>query len=137
MVGILSFLLISIPWLGALLVWQTGDSRSKIQHLLAAGFSIAAGIISLILLAFTSAETALVIPVGGVFGEMTLVADGLGASLAAVACVVGSLAVLFSVDYMRGEAQLGRYYTFVLIFIGAMTGLVLSGNLLFTFFFWD
>ncbi|MCX6069027.1 MAG: NADH-quinone oxidoreductase subunit L [Chloroflexi bacterium] len=137
MVGILSFLLISIPWLGALLVWQTGDSRSKIQHLLAAGFSIAAGIISLILLAFTSAETALVIPVGGVFGEMTLVADGLGASLAAVACVVGSLAVLFSVDYMRGEAQLGRYYTFVLIFIGAMTGLVLSGNLLFTFFFWE
>ncbi|HNE06150.1 MAG TPA: proton-conducting transporter membrane subunit, partial [Anaerolineales bacterium] len=33
--------------------------------------------------------------------------------------------------------QLGRYYFLVLFFIGAMAGLVLSGNLLFTFFFWE
>ena len=38
---------------------------------------------------------------------------------------------------MHGEDQLGRYYFLVLFFIGAMTGLVLSGNLLFTFFFWE
>ncbi|HEX6035410.1 MAG TPA: proton-conducting transporter membrane subunit, partial [Anaerolineales bacterium] len=49
----------------------------------------------------------------------------------------GSLAVIFSIDYMHTEAQLGRYYFLVLFFIGAMTGLVLSGNLLFTFFFWE
>jgi NADH-quinone oxidoreductase subunit L len=58
-------------------------------------------------------------------------------SLTAIATVVGSLAVLFSVDYMHGDEQLGRYYFLVLFFIGAMTGLVLSGNLLFTFFFWE
>jgi NADH-quinone oxidoreductase subunit L len=57
--------------------------------------------------------------------------------LAAIASIIGALAVLFSVDYMRGEAQLGRYYSMVLFFIGAMSGLVLSGNLLFTFFFWE
>ena len=51
--------------------------------------------------------------------------------------MVGSLAVIFSVDYMRGDQQLGRYYFLVLFFIGSMTGLVLSGNLLFTFFFWE
>jgi NADH-quinone oxidoreductase subunit L len=45
--------------------------------------------------------------------------------------------VIFSVDYMHGDDQLGRYYFLVLFFIGAMTGLVLSGNLLFTFFFWE
>jgi NADH-quinone oxidoreductase subunit L len=38
---------------------------------------------------------------------------------------------------MHGEGQLGRYYSFVLLFIGAMTGLLLSGNLLFMFFFWE
>ena len=32
-----------------------------------------------------------------------------------VAAVIGSLAVIFSVDYMRGEAQLGRYYALVLL----------------------
>jgi NADH-quinone oxidoreductase subunit L len=74
---------------------------------------------------------------GRAFGDLTLVPDGLAVSLNAIAAVIGSLAVIFSVNYMRGEAQLGRYYFLVLFFIGAMTGLVLSGNLLFTFFFWE
>jgi len=38
---------------------------------------------------------------------------------------------------MRGEAQLGRYYAYVLFFIGAMVGLVLSSNLLLVFVFWE
>lgn len=137
MPGIFSALLILLPWLGALVLWRTGDSRPKTQHTLAVIFSVAAGVVSLVLLTVVSKDTALRLPFGGVLGDLTLVADGLGAALAAVACVVGSLAVIFSVDYMRGEAQLGRYYSLVLLFIGAMTGLVLSGNLLFTFFFWE
>jgi NADH-quinone oxidoreductase subunit L len=137
MAGTLALLLILLPWLGGLLVWRTGDARPKVQHFLAVSFSVAAGLVSLGLLFFPAAAPALSISLGGALGDFTLVADGLGLSLAAVACVVGSLAVLFSVDYMQGEAQLGRFYTLVLVFIGAMTGLVLSGNLLFTFFFWE
>ncbi len=45
--------------------------------------------------------------------------------------------MIFSVDYMRGERQLGRYYALVLFFIGAMVGLVLSSNLLLVFVFWE
>jgi len=137
MAAILSILLIALPWLGAILVWLTGDSRPKILHILAVTFSLGAGLVSLVLLAFAGPGSVLSVQVGSLFGAFTLNPDGLGASLAAVACVVGSLAVIFSVDYMHGEAQLSRYYTFVLLFIGAMTGLVLSGNLLFTFFFWE
>ena len=44
-----------------------------------------------------------------------------------------SLAVIFSADYMHGERQLGRYYALVLLFIGAMAGLVLTGSLLLLF----
>ena len=76
-------------------------------------------------------------PAGGAFGDLTFVPDGLGVFLAAVATVIGSLAVIFSVDYMRGEAQLGRYYALVLFFIGAMAGLVLTGSLLLLFVFWE
>jgi NADH-quinone oxidoreductase subunit L len=65
------------------------------------------------------------------------VADGLGVFLAAVATVVGSLAVIFSVSYMHGDPQLGRYYSLVLLFIGAMVGLVLTNSMLFLFFFWE
>ena len=130
-------LVIGLPWLGAACVWLAGGRGPRAQHTLAVGFSVAAGLASLGLLPFVSSQAAVRIPIGGVFGDLTLVPDGLGVFLAVVAAVIGSLAVLFSVDYMQGEAQLGRYYALVLIFIGAMAGLVLSGSLLFVFLFWE
>ena len=137
MAGILIALVIGLPWLGALVLWRIRDENPHRQHTLAVAFSVLAGLASLALIPFASAETAISIPMGRFFGELTFTPDGLAVALTAIACVVGSLAVVFSVDYMRGEAQLSRYYAFVLLFIGAMTGLVLSGSLLFMFFFWE
>jgi len=137
MAGNLILLIIGIPWLGALVVWSIGDQRAKAQHTLAVIFSLLSGIASLILLAFVDSRFALNVELATAFGNLTFVPDGLAVTLTVIATVIGSLAVLFSVDYMRGEAQLGRYYFMVLFFIGAMAGLVLSGNLLFTFFFWE
>ena len=128
---------IGLPWLGAAVVWLVGDDRPRTQHWLAVGFSAAAGVTSLALLPFVSDVPALHIALGGVFGDFSLVPDGLAVFLAAVAAVIGSLAVVFSMDYMQGEAQLGRYYAFVLVFIGAMAGLVFSGSLLMVFVFWE
>jgi NADH-quinone oxidoreductase subunit L len=133
----LVLLTIGLPWLGALVVWATGDTRPKMQHGLAVIFSAAAGLISLALLPFTADAVVLRVPMGSAFGEFTLVADGLGVFLSIVATVIGCLTVVFSIDYMHGEGQLGRYYALVLLFIGAMAGLVLSGSLLFMFLFWE
>src|SRR6266498_1491854 len=137
MAAILIGLVIGIPWLGAVILWRTRDENPRLQHTLAVGFSIAAGVASLALIPFASATTTFSIPMGRFFGDLTFTADGMAVTLTAIACVIGSLAVVFSVDYMQGEAQLSRYYAFVLLFIGAMTGLLLSGNLLFMFFFWE
>jgi len=89
------------------------------------------------LLAFVGTDTALRVPMGPWFGELTFVLDGLGVSLAVIAAVIGELAVIFSGDYMHGDSQLGRYYFLVLLFIGAMCGLVLTSSLLFLFVFWE
>ncbi|MCL4275378.1 MAG: NADH-quinone oxidoreductase subunit L [Anaerolineales bacterium] len=137
MAGILTLLVIGLSWLGAIVVWLVGDQRPKAQHWLAFGFSALAGITSLLLLTVIDSRPALDLWFGSAFGSLTFIPDGLAVSLTVIATVIGSLAVLFSMDYMRGEAQLGRYYFLVLFFIGAMAGLVLSGNLLFTFFFWE
>ncbi len=126
-----------IPWLGALLVWLVGDQHPRWQHGLAVVFSLAGGVAALALIPYHSAQTALKISLGGAFGDFTFIADGLSVFLTAVASVIGSLAVVFSVNYMRGEAQLGRYYALVLLFIGAMCGLVLTSNLLLLFAFWE
>lgn len=128
---------IFLPWLGGLLVWLVGDKHPRAQHGLASGFSLATGVASIALLFDYSEVVAIRIPMGTTFGEFTLVPDGLGVFLAAIAAVVGSLAVVFSINYMHKAEQLGRYYSIVLLFIGAMAGLVLSGSLLLMFLFWE
>lgn len=138
---ILIFLTICAPWAGAIVVWLTGDKRPRAQHSLASVFSLVAAAASLLLLGQTQLtstnEVVVKLPFGPFIGDLTFIADGLGVYLAIIAAVIGSLTVIFSIGYMAGAAQLGRYYALVLLFIGSMCGLVLSGNLLFLFLFWE
>lgn len=130
-------LTIGLSWLGAVCVWLAGDNRPCAQHALAVIFSLAAGAAALALIPNTTDQATISLDAGSVFGLFTFVPDGLGVFLAVVATVIGSLAVIFSVEYMRGEAQLGRYYALVLLFIGSMAGLVLTGSLFLMFVFWE
>jgi NADH-quinone oxidoreductase subunit L len=137
MAATLTLLTFALPWLGALLVWLSGDAQPKRQHILAIASAAAGGIASLGLLFYATDTAVISIPLGVSFGVLTFVPDGLGTLLSAIASIIGCLTVVFSVDYMRGEAQPGRYYALVLIFIGAMCGLVLTDSLLVMFIFWE
>jgi len=130
-------LVIGLPWLGALLVLLVGDSKEKVQHALAVIFALAAGVAAVLLLPNILKDNAISISAGSVFGDFTFVADGLGVFLSIIATLIGSLAIIFSINYMHGEASLGRYYAYVLFFIGGMAGLVLTSNMLLMFFFWE
>ena len=133
----LAILSIGLPWLGAVLVWLAQDSRPRLQHTLAVLFALAGGAAACAMVPQHGDVNVLNVPLGRAFGNVTFLPDGLAVFLAVVATVIGSLAVIFSVDYMRGEKQLGRYYAYVLFFIGSMVGLVLSSNLLLIFVFWE
>jgi NADH-quinone oxidoreductase subunit L len=137
MANLLLGLTVGLPWIGAICAWRIGDRRPRLLQILATSFVLLAGLAALGLLAFADERPEIRIPVGGVFGDFLLVADGLGAFIAAIATVIGSLTVLYSADYMNHEEQLGRYYALVLFFIGAMAGLGLAGSLLWMFFFWE
>ena len=130
-------LTILLPWLGALIVWLLGDARPQHQHRLAVLFSLLAGLCALWLIPLTGDAAAIRIPVGPAFGDLVFIPDSLAVLLTVIATVIGSLTVIFSNGYMHGEKSLGRYYALVLIFIGAMAGLVLSGSLFFLFLFWE
>jgi len=137
MAALLILLVIGIPWVGAVIVWRIGDRRPALLHTMAVIFSVAAGLAATALLFYSSDRPAIQIDAGSAFGTFTFVPDGLAVFLTAIATIVGSLAVVFSVDYMQGETGLSRYYALVLFFIGAMTGLVLTTNLLLVFGFWE
>lgn len=137
MVGVLIGATILLPWFGAAVIWWRGDEHPQDQHRLAVGFAALAGLAALILVPLYSDAVEVRLEAGGIFGDFTFVPDGLGVFLAAVATVIGSLAVVFSTDYMQGEKQLGRYYSLVLLFIGAMAGLALTGSIFLLFVFWE
>ncbi len=128
---------IAIPWVGAAVVWLLGDENRKALNITAVLFSALAGIASLALIPLASSTSTIHYPMGTTFEDFTLVPDGLGVMLSCIATIIGSLAVVFSIDYMKEESQLARYYAFILLFIGGMTGLVLTGNLFFLFLFWE
>lgn len=134
---LLILLIIGVPWLGAIILLLVGDRQEKLQHTLAVIFALISAAAAVMLFPLTSKETALTIPMGGIFGDFSFTADGLGVFLTLIATIIGSLAVIFSINYMHGEKGLSRYYAYVLFFIGAMSGLVLTSNMLLMFFFWE
>ncbi|MGA8276477.1 MAG: NADH-quinone oxidoreductase subunit L, partial [Thermoplasmata archaeon] len=63
--------------------------------------------------------------------------DPLSALMLLVVTVVGFLVLLYSIGYMHQDHGLPRYYAELSLFLAAMTGLVLSNNLLEFFLFWE
>jgi len=63
--------------------------------------------------------------------------DSLSVLLACLITFFGLVITVYSLGYMNGEEGLTRYYFFMLLFIGSMTGLVMSDNFLQMFIFWE
>ena len=129
-------LTVFLPWLGAGIVLAAGRA-ARLRTVLAIAFAAADAVLAILLIPLASDRVGFSLTIGGAFGEVSFLPDGFGVFLAAVAAVIGGLAVVFSVDYMKGEEGQGRYYALVLFFIGAMVGLVLSANLLMLVVFWE
>ncbi len=130
-------LIITLPWLGSLCILMIGDKHENIEHLLAVCFSCLGSFISIFLLLHANKDLGLAFSTHTIFGIFSFVPDGLGTLLAVIANCIGCLAIIFSIDYMHNEKDIARYYAMILFFIGAMSGLVLTNNILLTFFFWE
>ncbi|UXR72137.1 Na+/H+ antiporter subunit A [Staphylococcus sp. IVB6240] len=63
--------------------------------------------------------------------------DGLSLLFSLLITGIGSLVVLYSISYLSKKEQLGNFYCYLLIFMSAMLGVVLSDNLLVLYFFWE
>jgi len=63
--------------------------------------------------------------------------DGLSFMMAVLVTGIGGFIILYTQGYMHGHAYLGRFFLYLLLFMGAMLGLVLADNLLLLFVFWE
>ncbi len=63
--------------------------------------------------------------------------DALAAMMLVVVHLVALSVQIYSVSYLHDEPKLSRYFAYLQLFIGAMLGIVLAGNLLVMYAFWE
>ncbi len=96
----------------------------------------------------TLARHAMTIADGGVIAQshawapalgvtLSFYLDGLSLLFALLISGIGTLIVIYSGAYLSGHPNLGRFYAYLLAFMASMLGLVLAGNLIAVFIFWE
>ncbi len=70
--------------------------------------------------------------------NFTVYLDGLSLLFALLISGVGSLVILYSIFYLNKRKEaIGQFYIYLLLFMGAMLGVVLSDNLIVLYGFWE
>ncbi|WP_239257016.1 Na+/H+ antiporter subunit A [Listeria ilorinensis] len=70
--------------------------------------------------------------------NFTVVVDGLSLLFALLITGIGSLVVFYSIYYLGKKTErLNNFYAFLMIFMSAMLGVVLSDNLIVLYLFWE
>lgn len=63
--------------------------------------------------------------------------DGLSLLFALLILLIGLLVILYACYYLPAKDNLGRFYAYLLLFMGSMLGIVLSENVLQMLIFWE
>lgn len=69
--------------------------------------------------------------------HLSFLLDGLSLLFALLITGIGTFILLYANRYLEGHPALGRFFLFLLTFMGAMLGLVLADNLITLFVFWE
>ena len=131
-------LTIFIPIIGSFAVPLAGLLGRRVRSVWAVLVSGITAVLPLTLLPFALRGGELVVRKPLVLGlDFILVVDPLSVFMAAVSSFIGFFIVVYSLGYIRREENQSEYYLMVVLFIGAMMGLVFSGNLIFLYLFWE
>jgi multicomponent Na+:H+ antiporter subunit A len=69
--------------------------------------------------------------------NLSFYVDGLSLIFSLLIAGVGTVVVIYGGGYLAKYPQVGRFYMFLLLFMASMLGVVLAGNLLTLFIFWE
>ena len=69
--------------------------------------------------------------------ELAFRLDGLGLLFALLILGIGLLIILYARYYLSAQDSMGRFYSFLILFMTAMLGIVLSNNLIQLWLFWE
>ena len=69
--------------------------------------------------------------------NFTLMLDSLGFFFAMLILGIGLLVIAYARHYLSRDDNMGEFFTYLLLFQGAMVGIVLSDNILLLLVFWE
>jgi proton-translocating NADH-quinone oxidoreductase chain N len=69
--------------------------------------------------------------------DFVFVADKLAVFMSLVSTLISSVIIFYSFGYISHYENQNEYYCMVVLFLGAMVGLVFSANLIFLYLFWE
>ncbi|WP_299649940.1 monovalent cation/H+ antiporter subunit A [uncultured Jannaschia sp.] len=134
------FLIVALPFLGAMLPGLMNSAGRQA----CAGVTFTVTLLALIglltnLPAVLAGEivTARVSWMPGLGLDVTFWLDGLGFFFAALILGIGLLIIAYARHYLAREDHMGEFFTYLLLFQGAMVGIVLSDNVLLLLIFWE
>ncbi|MBO9512229.1 monovalent cation/H+ antiporter subunit A [Erythrobacter sp. A6_0] len=134
------FLLIALPFVASLAIAVLGG-RGRVWHSGIAALASAIGLAVIVSLApsILSGRTATAsvpwVPALGL--DLSLMIDPLGLMFAGMILGIGLLVVIFGHFYLAAGEATGRFFASLMLFQGAMLGIVISGNVLLLLIFWE
>ncbi len=129
---------IFVPLLGSFILPILGRINTGLRNIASLLFVLIAFVCAAIalpqVLNGTPLQISVALPLGLSFGFL---ADGLAVFMAMTSSLVAAIIVFYSFGYIEHYDNQNEYYMMVLLFIGAMMGLVFSTNLILIYLFWE
>ncbi|MGC9072138.1 MAG: NADH-quinone oxidoreductase subunit L [Acidilobus sp.] len=134
------------PFVGAgvlALLWLAGVRNEKAYGLISVLSVLASALISTVALYYVLADHEIIYATSPWYWDSTLKVrvgvylDGLGAIMATVVSWLSFLIDVYSIDYMKSDWGVQRYFFFISFFVGSMMLVVTASNLVLMFIGWE
>ncbi|MEG0024192.1 MAG: NADH-quinone oxidoreductase subunit L [Akkermansia sp.] len=133
-----TWILLCLPLAIAAINWLFLSKKANIVSLTSTLSCFATLVISIGLLGQTATESVEWLHISPSFSiNIGYLLDPMSTHMMVVVTGVGFLVHLFSLGYMRDDADKARYFTGLSLFMFSMTGIVLANNLAMTFVAWE
>jgi proton-translocating NADH-quinone oxidoreductase chain N len=134
-------LLVFLPLIGAFTLPLSNLLSERLRNALALAYALSAFICAALLVPAVAGgntvSVALPFGIGAGISDSLFYADGLAVFMALVSSAVSCVIVFYSFGYIERYENRNEYYLMVLLFLGAMMGLVFARNLIYLFVFWE
>jgi NADH-quinone oxidoreductase subunit L len=132
-------LLLGAPFLTFLILWFAGGVLNKLAGWIGAAVTLFGLGVTLMYADLSALHTGQYtwVEIGDLPVTISYRLDALGTVLLVVVHFVALLVQLYSTSYLSGDKGLYRYFAFLQLFLFSMIGIVLSGNLLIMYIFWE